>query len=79
MESGTRGPPGRGTVRSQDATRVEIWIQPSVHPEVASRTGGSKSGKGSKQDCGLRALSASDVSAGSNPHTFTYSPYKLMT
>lgn len=68
MESGTRGPLRHGTVRSQDATRVEIWIQPSVHPEVASRAGGSKSGKGSNQDGGLRALSASDVSAVQSTH-----------
>lgn len=68
MESGPRG---HGTVRGQDATRVEIWIRPSVHPAVASRIKGSESGKDSEQDRGLRALSASDVSAASNLHTFT--------
>ncbi|XP_026783660.2 telomerase-binding protein EST1A isoform X1 [Pangasianodon hypophthalmus] len=61
MESGTRGPRGHGTVRSQDATRVEIWIRPSGHPGVASRIEGSESGKDSEQDGGLRALSASDL------------------
>ncbi|KAF4082130.1 hypothetical protein AMELA_G00148130 [Ameiurus melas] len=55
------GPRGHGTVRGQDATRVEIWIRPSVHPGVASRIEGSKSGKDSEQDRGLRALSASDL------------------
>lgn len=70
VESGTRGSWGHGTVRGHDATRVEIWIHPSVHPGVASHNEGIKSGKGSKQDGGLRALSASDVSAASNPHNF---------
>lgn len=72
MENGTRGPRGHGTIRGQDATRVEIWIRPSVHPGVASRIEGSESAKDSEQDVGLRALSANDVSAASSPHTLTY-------
>lgn len=74
MDNGARGPRGHGAARGQDATRVEIWIRPSVHPGVASRIEGSESTKDSEQDVGLRALSTSDVSAASNPHTLTCSP-----
>lgn len=70
MEGGTR-PWGLGTVRGQNATRVEIWIHPTVHLGVASDIKGSECGIGSEQDGGLRALSASDVSAALKPHTFT--------
>ncbi|KAF5892342.1 telomerase-binding protein EST1A-like, partial [Clarias magur] len=59
VEIGTRGPRVHGTLRGQNATRQEIWIHPSVRPVVASRTESSESGK--EQDCGLAAMSASDL------------------
>ncbi|XP_058267513.1 telomerase-binding protein EST1A isoform X2 [Hemibagrus wyckioides] len=63
IESSTHGPQGHGTVRGQDATRVEIWIRPAVHPGVASRIEGnvSESANDSEQVGGLRALNASDL------------------
>lgn len=67
-ERGTCCPQGQGTVRGQDATRVEIWIRPTVHPGVASCIKDSKSGNNLEQGCRLRALSASDVSAASHLH-----------
>ncbi|KAK3550109.1 hypothetical protein QTP86_020662 [Hemibagrus guttatus] len=57
IESSTHGPQGHGTVRGQDATRVEIWIRPAVHPGVASCIEGNDS----EQVGWLRALNASDL------------------
>ncbi|XP_026862235.2 telomerase-binding protein EST1A isoform X2 [Electrophorus electricus] len=61
LEAGTRGLRGRGGGRGEDATRVEIWIRPSGHPGVASRSAGSESSKEPEQDAGLSALTASDL------------------
>ncbi|KAI5619998.1 telomerase-binding protein EST1A [Silurus asotus] len=61
VESGTHGPRGHGTVWSQDATRVEIWLRPSVRSTIVSRVEGSESGRYSKQDGGLWELNASDL------------------
>lgn len=62
-----RGPRGRGVGWGEDASRVEIWIRPSGHLGVASRTAGSESSKDSVQDGSLSTLSASDVSSAA-PH-----------
>ncbi|KAI5099801.1 telomerase-binding protein EST1A, partial [Silurus meridionalis] len=61
VESGTHGPRGHGTVWSQDATRVEIWLHPSVRSTIVSRVEGSESGRYSEQDGGLWELNASDL------------------
>lgn len=64
VDGGTQGSQRHGAVRGQDATRVEIWIRPSLHPGLES----CNEGKGSEPDGGLRALGASDVSTVFNPH-----------
>ncbi|KAI4871334.1 hypothetical protein NFI96_003129 [Prochilodus magdalenae] len=60
-EGGVRGPRGRGGGgRGEDASRVEIWIRPSGHKGVLSRTAGSESSR-DEQDGDLSTLSASDL------------------
>uniref|UniRef100_W5LDM5 Telomerase-binding protein EST1A n=1 Tax=Astyanax mexicanus TaxID=7994 RepID=W5LDM5_ASTMX len=60
-EGSVCGPRGRGWSRGEDATRQEIWIRPSGHPGVPSRTAGNESSKDSEQDGGLSSLNASDL------------------
>ncbi|TTK47645.1 Telomerase-binding protein EST1A [Bagarius yarrelli] len=61
VESGKRGQWGHGTVRCQDATRVEIWIRPTANSGVSACTEGSESGNDFEQGGGLKTLSASEL------------------